>query len=201
MYYLCVLLILKQYNIMGQYFSPKNVDLKESLNSHDYGSGLKLMEHSWVKNPFVNVVEKLIAEGGKWFGHRIVWAGDYADPEVDENDNVITEMYDGKPRERNLYDIIDNDIKVEQTKFKMYRYVINETKKQFVDKTKIPDNDGWRIHPLPLLTCEGNNRGSGDYRYDDNNNVIGSWSRDVVTVSTRKPKKEYTEIVFDLVER
>ena len=160
------------------------------------------MEHSWVGNPFVNVVEKLIAEGGQWFGQRIVWAGDYADPEVDEDGNVIMVMNDGKPHERNLYDICDeNNIKVEQTKLKMYRYVINETKKQFVDKTKIIDEDGWKIHPLPLLTCIGNGRGGGDYRGEDNNNVIGTWARDVITVSTRKPKKEYTEIVFDLVER
>ena len=186
---------------MGQYYKPVSLDSNESLCSHDYNSGLKLMEHSWVKNPFVNVVEKLIAEGGQWFGQSIVWAGDYADPEVDENGKVITEIYEGKTYDQNLYGIIDNDIKVEQTKFKMFRYVINETKKQFVDKTKIPDNDGWRIHPLPLLTCEGNGRGGGDYGYDDNNNVIGTWARDVITVSTRKPKKEYTEIVFDLVER
>jgi hypothetical protein len=159
------------------------------------------MEHSWLKNDFVNTVEKLIAEGGKWFNTRIVWAGDYADPEVDENGNVITEIHEGKTYEQNLYDITDDEVKVEQTDFKMYRYLINETKKQFVDKIKIVDNNGWRIHPLPLLTCEGNGRGGGDYCYEDKNNLIGSWSRDVITVSTKKPKKEYTEIVFDLVER
>ncbi len=66
---------------MGQYYKPINLDKQQYVYSHDYGNGLKLMEHSWVGNGFVNVVEELIAEGGDWHGDRIVWAGDYADPE------------------------------------------------------------------------------------------------------------------------
>ena len=74
---------------MGQYYRPISLEKKESVCSHDYDNGLKLMEHSWIGNDFVNVIEHLIAEDGPWFGTRIVWAGDYAEPELDENGNVI----------------------------------------------------------------------------------------------------------------
>jgi hypothetical protein len=76
-------------------------------------------------------------------------------------------------------------------------YVINHTKKSFVDKTKVPNRDGWRIHPLPLLTCEGNGRGGGDYRNDDK--IVGSWARDLISVSSTKPEG-FTEVEFNLTE-
>jgi hypothetical protein len=47
------------------------------------------------------------------------------------------------------------------------------------------------------LTCEGNGRGGGDYRGESP--LIGSWARDVISVSDTKPK-DFEELVFDLVE-
>ncbi len=65
---------------MGQYY--KAVVLKDNkktvenfVTSRSYSNGSKLMEHSWVKNPFVNSLERLIHNNPK----RVVWAGDYAD--------------------------------------------------------------------------------------------------------------------------
>lgn len=80
---------------------------------------------------------------------------------------------------------------------KKYKYLINHSKMEFVNKSKVPNNDGWVIHPLPLLTCEGNGQGGGDYRGESP--LIGSWARDVISVDCVKPKG-YKEIIFDLVE-
>jgi len=181
---------------MGQYYKPINMDKKQFVYSHTYNNGLKLMEHSWVGNAFVNVVENLIAEGGAWHGDRIVWAGDYADEE--------------KNRKNNLYHIIGNPDKNEikpEVNEKKYRYVLNMDTKEFVDIKKVPLTDVWEdengkewpftVHPLPLLTCEGNGRGGGDFRKEDP--IIGTWARCRVSVSTRKPKG-YTEIEFNLFE-
>jgi hypothetical protein len=181
---------------MGQYYKPINIDKKQFVYSHDYGNGLKLMEHSWLGNTFVGVVEDLIAEGGDWHGDRIVWAGDYADPE--------------KGRQNNLFTIVDNDTKHKigpKPTGKKYRYVINDDTKEFVDTKKIPlsdvyyDENGkawpYSIHPLPILTCEGNGRGGGDFHKGDD--LVGKWARNRVTVATRKPKG-YTEIEFNLYE-
>jgi len=178
---------------MGQYYKPCILQddaktIKAWANSHDYNNGLKLMEHSYIKNEFVGAIEKQLTPHGSWYKSKIVWAGDYADN--DEGDV-------------NLYDKADDN-----TKFvppagvvdKSYKYLINHSKRLFVNKTKIksiPDLKGAKIHPLPLLTCEGNGRGGGDFR--GQHDLIGSWARDVISVEAVKPLN-YKEVVFDLVE-
>ena len=90
------------------------------------------------------------------------------------------------------------------------KYLVNLDKKQFVNKTKTPkDGDGWAVHPLPLLTCEGNGRGGGDFYVNPENkkqgnvSLIGSWARNRIGVVSKKTDipKDYKEIKFDLVER
>ena len=77
------------------------------------------------------------------------------------------------------------------------RYVINHDTKEYVDKNNVPDKDGWKIHPLPLLTCEGNGRGGGDFRGESE--LVGLWSRNLISVSEKLPEG-YTELEFNLVE-
>lgn len=196
---------------MGQYFKAISLDVKKRVDSWNFRNGAKLMEHSWIGNHFVNFVEQLLAEDGKWFGHRIVWAGDYADPETDSKGNVTKLLSeDGKEYEANLYDIIqDDEVSDKKFKVKKFRYLINLDTKEFVDYNKIPlDNDYtddkghvWKyyIHPLPLLTCEGNGRGGGDYHKE--NPLVGSWARNRITVSTAKPSPDFKRIDFNLTEK
>jgi len=177
---------------MGQYYKPVSVEKREHVYSHSFGNGLKLMEHSWLGNDFVAVVEDLIAEGGSWNGDKIVWAGDYADEE--------------KNRKSNLFDLCKTEIKPEPTENK-YRYVINMDTKEYVDKTKIPvsdvytEDDGkewpYVIHPLPVLTCEGNGRGGGDLHKESD--LVGKWARNRVTVANEIPEG-FTEMEFQLYE-
>jgi hypothetical protein len=174
---------------MGQYY--RGVILKENKKSveahvvsYDFDSGAKLMEHSWVENPFVKAFETLIHNNPK----RVVWAGDYADECKGLKTNVwcrCGEKLVTKP-EYGL-SVLDSI------------YVINHTKKQYVSKLELVNNDGWRIHPLPLLTCEGNGRGGGDFRSEDKNSLVGSWARDLISVSDVEPK-EFKKIDFDLFE-
>jgi hypothetical protein len=180
---------------MGQYYKPISVEKRQYVYSHDYNNGLKLMEHSWIDNGFVAIVEDLIAEGGAWHGDKIVWAGDYADEE--------------KNRKNNLFMICERDkckINPEPSTNK-YRYVLNMDTMEYVDKTKVPISDIWEdnegkewpfaIHPLPLLTCEGNGRGGGDFYKEDP--LVGKWARNRVTVANEIPEG-YTEIEFNLFE-
>lgn len=177
---------------------PISIEKKEFVLSHDYGNGLKLMEHSWIGNAFVGVVENLIKKGGQWYNNHILWAGDYADDE--------------KEQERNYYGIVSETgtkLMPVQNKDTNLRYLVNFDKKEFVDLKKVPVSDVWtdengneynfNIHPLPLLTCEGNGRGGGDYRGESP--LIGKWARDRVTIRKTKPKnKKYKELIFDLTE-
>ena len=170
---------------MGQYYKP--IILAENkktvvswVYSHKYSNGLKLMEHSWLGNNFVGAFESLIKDNPK----RVVWAGDYA--------------VDCRGRKTNLYSRCKDSLEVTPTaNDKDVRFIINLSKKTFVDKHKCVNRYGWPIHPLPLLTCEGNGRGGGDYRGESS--LIGSWARDVISVSDTKPK-DFEELVFDLVE-
>ena len=174
---------------MGQYYN--GVILKENkksveafVKSYDFDSGAKLMEHSWIENPYVKAFETLIHNNPK----RVVWSGDYADECKGLKTNIWSRCKEGvKVKPEYGLSVLDS------------MFVINHTKKEYVSKLNIKSIDGWRIHPLPLLTCEGNGRGGGDFRCEDKNNLVGSWARDLISVSDVKPT-EYKEIDFDLFE-
>ena len=174
---------------MGQYYYPiiLNSDGKIVvwMCAHNYNNGLKLMEHSYLGNNFVSTFEFGLSPEGPHYKSRVVWAGDYADKELDQ--------------EKNLYQMCDEYtmISPQVKETKMYRYIINHSKKQFVDKTKAAKQENFALHPLPLLTCEGNGRGGGDYRGESP--LIGSWARDVISVEEVAPEG-FEELVFDLVE-
>jgi hypothetical protein len=53
------------------------------------------------------------------------------------------------------------------------------------------------INPLPLLTCEGNGRGGGDFHKEDP--LVGKWARHRVVTTNTKPEG-YKEIKFNLYE-
>lgn len=223
---------------MGQYY--KAVLLSEEGKptakgvSYDFGSGAKLMEHSWMKNEFVGFIESVLSS----VPHKIVWAGDYADEDYKISEDQVKVLFkknkgyyddDEEKQESlllslrkgiNLYSYADEfcpkithdqDVKnkyehnfgyANQVK---YKYLINYDKGEFVDKSKVPGRDGWHIHPLPLLTCEGNGRGGGDYHRGDTvlgKFLVGRWSRDKIGVTSRKSDipKGFEEIIFNLIE-
>lgn len=179
---------------MGQYYKPISINKGEHLYSHEYDEGLKLMEHSYIGNDFVGAVETLIMPDGAWRGDNIIWAGDYADPVLDESGNPL--MSDDGKYEMNHYSLLEETGKIKPPAAvppKEFKYLVNHTKKEFCDKTKA-SKVGWsenlRIHPLPLLTADGNNRGGGDYRPNNEKDeaLVGSWKGDVVTLDKEMPK-------------
>ena len=174
---------------MGQYYkviilAENGTCKKEFIRVFiNISGGIKLMEHSYLKNDFVNRIEFLLSLEGSFYKSRIVWAGDYADPEDESNKD-----------EKNLYNIADDEsdkeyiLKSSTTLNPEYKYIVNHTKKQYINKTKLES----RIHPLPLLTAEGNGRGGGDYRGTDEI-FVGQWSRDIISIEKEVPL-DYNEI-------
>lgn len=200
---------------MGQYYMPCSLTsnkehVKSYVYSHDIksrwktydgrmvttGQGLKLMEHSYLKNKMMLCVEALLIEGGEWHKTPIVWSGDYSD-------HVRGEL--------NYYDMCERTDEGEHVARKLipkpltkkqaneFRFIVNHTKKEFVDKTKVPSNDGWQIHPLSLLTAEGNGRGGGDFG-GIGEKFVGTWARDIISVEKELPEG-YKEIVPNFIER
>jgi hypothetical protein len=200
---------------MGQYFKPiilgekpkdgEHETVKVWMYSHSYDNGLKLMEHSYQGNNFVSTFEKELTRRGNHYKSRVVWAGDYA-----EEEPGLKIIEEGKEHDANLYSLCndENEIKPKVAKTDEYPFIVNHTKKQFVDKNKVPEIQDWegvKIHPLPLLTSEGNGQGGGDFRGKDDNEIVGSWARDVISIEKESPlvtngTMDYTELIFDLKE-
>lgn len=145
----------------------------------------------------------------------IIWSGDYADGETDpaiiaKADPTSYYCTDfSQETEPNLYNMVAE----EGLKFLIdgspddHNYIINFDKKLYVDKTKVPSGDDiwgngelFKIHPLPLLTCEGNGRRGGDFRGEDPNELIGSWARNRLGLRKEIPEG-FTELIFDLIEK
>ena len=176
---------------MGQYYIPMILgekDVKEFIRlwmcANMYGNGLKLTEHSYIGNSFVSAFEYQISEEGPFYKSRVVWAGDYADEEPDSKLNLYSMARIDE----------DNDsLKLRKPPTKdteVYRFIVNHTKKQYVDKKSLKYFRNF--HPLPLLTCEGNGRGGGDYRGSDES-LCGIWARDLLSVN-RDPPADYSEL-------
>jgi hypothetical protein len=175
---------------MGQYYKIIFLDEAGKIVRwispwHPHDSGIKLTEHCYLKNSVCTTVEYLLSPLGENFKGRIVWAGDYADPEPDT--------------EQNLYHIAD-DLNLyqyagEHNVTQLLPYIVNHTKKLFVDKRKkIYMNESLPIHPLPFLTAEGCGASGSDIH--TRNELLGSWARDVLSVE-REVQEGYNEIVIE----
>lgn len=232
--------------VMGQYYYPLILSESRDENgfevvdfaftSHDFGSGVKLMEHSWADNDFVHVVASFLNRP-----RRLAWAGDYADPEP----GLTLTTEDGRAYEANLYDVasdagndtrpmlvldgepvmhtgekwwdkrgaqygidkVNVEMTVEISSDARHRYFVNHDRGEFVDITHCEksvtdwDPEGSVIHPLPLLTCEGNGRGGGDYhsyattegfemveRVMPGQEFVGLWARDHIQATNTAPE-------------
>jgi hypothetical protein len=191
---------------MGQYYKPCFIN-KETNRviqwgySHDFDNGLKLMEHSWIENNFVRFIEAKLIQSPMY----LVWAGDYAPNEILTESEIEKFNIEGETG-LNLYSLSEYSEKLEPSEDiapLRAKYLINFDKKQFVNKSKMPkDKQGWKIHPLPLLTCEGNSQGGGDYFSDNGKKFIGIWGRDLIGIVSKKTDipKGFEEIVPNFLE-
>ena len=168
---------------MGQYYyvvilaekSGKEY-IRTYLDASMYDNGIKLVEHSYISNNFMRIVENLIGPNGMFYKSRLVWAGDYADEEPNSTGN-------------NLYDMcVKKDPFVYRGDLVSYTYIVNHTKKVYIEKKG-------EFHPLAILTAEGNGRGGGDY-YGPNIDMVGTWARDVISMENEVPDYTLIECEF-----
>ena len=152
----------------------------------------------------------LISLCDKGDGVTFVWAGDYADG------------VDGKEEEENWYSIasgnedkgVNEDTVIKAIELlasngdgivNPFKYIINHTTKQFVEVGEFEEGK-WKLHPLPLLTADGNGRGGGDYCGKNNAKSIGAWAYCRISVGNEVPdgytkykgwKTEYDDAMND----
>lgn len=170
---------------------PKDVpygDFNDPYSFMGCMSGLKLTEHSWANNDFMNGVMDVISESPA----SVAWVGDYADEESDFDGRYTREVYStvwgDMVRECPFYAIPSNHED---------GVLVNHTKGEFLDIAKHIENgteDGWCVHPLSLLTAIGNGRGGGDYyRTKRDFDKVGTWAMDTIEYRQTKPNG-YREI-------
>ncbi len=153
------------------------------LSPYGCGECAKLLEHAWVKNPFVINLTSLLCPEGKFpQGARVVWAGDYADPEP-------------APIDDNLYSHCEE---MEETDvlpgicMTPFPFVLNHDSKQYARVG--PEGT---LHPLPILTCEGNGRGGGDLPLSHSwFPLAGTWARALISMAAAPPDDSWTELVL-----
>lgn len=197
---------------MGQYYMPTLISEDGSIRtlySRAYDNGLKLMEHSYIGNHFVNAVSTLIWQAPC----RVAWIGDYSDTEQGDlyeskltHENFMqyyaaawSENHEDlrvKPESRNILTLKSNR-----------KYLVNHTQRTYLHMGEYIAANKWTeqgsfvrghfaplvtydmcIHPLPLLTACGNDRGGGDYHeghpgYD----LVGSWAFDLIEITGKRP--------------
>ena len=152
---------------MGQYYKPVNLDRQEFVSSYDYGSGAKLMEHSWLLGRMVNAIVIALSPRGAWYGKRLVWAGDYMDKGL-----FLDDISGRQECHSTLYECCGENENDKPCMIKVRPIIpdgpapvviVNHDTKEFVRLADLPEEEpsdpGWHLHPLPLLTCSGNGRG------------------------------------------
>lgn len=201
---------------MGQYYKPLLIaedGSKKTAYSHDFGDGLKLMEHSWVGNDFVNAVLQHLDSNP----HRLAWVGDYADS-VSDNDchfgggfindrDTFMKLYKSIWSDDGEEDIPNIDKNCQRYKLSNEEadcFIVNLTKNCYIDMEKyVAENKSkegayyWCINPVPLLTSIGNGQGGGDYRGNDPE--VGTWAFDEIYISALRPGN-MEEVMFHFHE-
>jgi hypothetical protein len=145
---------------MGQYFLPVFLNtagtIVHALEPADYGSDAKLAGHTRADTALMYAVLMLLDLDG---GFRLMWAGDYADPQPGCEANLY---FQTEPRHFLRFDgLVAADVEPNvampaSDTSELFGYVCNPDKRQYIDNLTLPiDDTGWRRTPLPLLTADG----------------------------------------------
>lgn len=174
---------------MGQYYKlafkhndGQVVCNNRCIENHGYIMA-KLTEHSWMDNPLMVAVAREMYKNPM----RLIWCGDYAEPEevADETNGEVEFRQiwgeDNTHKFKKAINEFDYDGKWFCNHDKKLAIPLDEYIKQSSNK------DGWCICPFSLLTAIGNGRGGGDYD-GDNVEYVGCWAWDFISIEDEKPE-------------
>lgn len=163
---------------------------------YDHFSGMKLMEHSWMDNDFVNGVLECLHDSP----HAVAWVGDYADESDDFRGAYTTGVYNAAWGD----DSLPEGPFGKMPAIHREGFVVNRSKGVYIDlaeyvkaatySPKWARGHEWCIHPLPLLTAIGNGRGGGDY-HGEHMEMVGAWAMDEIEYTQDAAKLDGLERV------
>lgn len=184
-----------------------NLDKGELLEPMDYNSEALIHDHAWTDDGIMHAVERALSPEGPWYKHRLIWAGmkvDAKESSLEQTaENVkkeirLQELFRKGTEEENLYRVawkyfLIND-GFEETQEATLRYLVNHTKKEYVDMHALPESADYlecSVHPLPFLLCSKTRA----YGYDA---YAGRWRADSISTERTLPEG-YLEIQPDFV--
>lgn len=166
----------------------------------------KLLAHSGV-NDFeprlvASLMHQLYIEG---WSTQLVWLGDYHQENF--GCKKLYEKFRNNITPFEMRYVNDETfIKFEGVKefsiTKDYRYLINCEKCEYIDFKKylIDDNLDSLLHPIAMLTADGNGKGNGDYFNQENWRDVGRWKYDTIIVSDELIQETNVSSIFSLKE-
>ena len=166
---------------MGQYYVIAEVE-SDGVTPVSYMKpvgGLKMMEHGGLDSPTVMRMNACLLDRPR----RIVWCGDYSPL---------------KCGDVSVYDAARDTPEMPAGGGLAARYVVNHTRKLFVDRATYGDkfDDFDSVDPLVVLTSSGCGLGNGDYT-GAHLDLVGGWCGDMVSVSHDEPEgMTRIEVVF-----
>lgn len=178
---------------MIQFF--KAISTHYTIEPSTYGVSNDIMDQIREDNPFLNVCMNNLVKGGHLYNEPILWTGNLA--------------FSGGVSEVDLYNVIRHSNSVlTQTQYTLYRFLVNVSKKQFVDlddvePMRMVDSAGKpvevKINPLPLLLCESFGVGSSVNYYDTT--LFGFWASNIIIPTNIVPPMEYNQLIFNLITK
>lgn len=178
---------------MGQYYMSilgdaygLNCKVFDRSVNHEYTLA-KLLEHAWWQNTFVNAFSEFLYKTPS----RVCWVGDYATEPDDFNFNLPAGIV--RPNYKKVWGNRVTYLTCQPSDFTLDdKFLINYDTRQFIDlneyKAKSVNDDGWIIHPLPLLTAVGNGRGGGDFQDGVGIEFVGTWTWHLLAFLDSPPK-------------
>ncbi len=174
---------------MGAYYMAtiaKNGEVK-MYSTHDVDNGLKLMEHSYIENEYVERIMSMLQETP---GH-LTWLCDYY-----EGPGLTWGNVEEATKEEFLEDsdYIDSDY-----------FVLNLTQNLCIDideayKLSRKASTSWPIHPLPIL-CNSNeqSQGGGDFHQEDSRRA--TWKGDLIQIvlTADDVPEGFTDVTEDVI--
>ncbi|MEV0774055.1 hypothetical protein [Nocardia salmonicida] len=158
---------------MGQHFKPVFLAADSDTVIGHLGPGIfyKLAEHAARRDLwFVSDVAQILMTPT-----RIVWVGEYADPEP------------GTEPPANLHELSNSLPETPVPDVALGTYLINHDRRVYLQDESVTEDEA---HPLAALTVEG----SEGY-LEDEHGLSGSWARQRISVADTAPTG-YTEIQF-----
>ena len=172
---------------MGQVFNAAfksaNQEKWHMHSPYDFNSPARMCQIGMIGNPLVLYVQMMIFRNPM----QVVFAGCYGPNEEGSQDNIF---HGANSLQVNLN--VNTAMMNELSKLLMDmsdkpHYLVNHTKKEYVDYSKVERNAMYeKADPLPILCAEGNGEGCGDYE-GNNKELAGIWARDLISLETEKP--------------